>query len=160
MGATSTLSRRTSEFAGVALFGASLIWLIALATYEPTDPVWIITSGATHAPANFVGLVGAFVAEVSYQLLGYTSFIVPAILGVLGWNFFWCRAVDAGYTKSVGAVLFVGCLSALFSLVLGNLEVAGRTFRAGGYVGEWLGGASSAYLNDPGSIIVMVTYGS
>ena len=45
MGATSTLSRRTSEFAGVALFGASLIWLIALATYEPTDPVWFFTVG-------------------------------------------------------------------------------------------------------------------
>ena len=157
MGATSALSRRTSEFAGVALFGASLIWLIALVTYEPTDPVWFFTVGPTRAPANFVGLVGAFVAEVSYQLLGYTSFLVPAILGVLGWNFFWCRTVDAGYTKSVGATLFVGCLAALFSLVLGNAEIAGRTFRAGGYTGEWIGGASTAYLNRPGSIIVMLT---
>ncbi len=157
MGATSTLSRRTSELAGVALFGASLIWLIALVTYEPSDPVWFISLGATHTPANFVGLVGAFVAEVSFQLLGYTSFLVPAILGVLGWNYFWCRTVDAGYTKSVGATLFVGCLSALFSLVLGNAEIGGRTFRAGGYVGEWIGGASTAYLNRPGSVIVMVT---
>ena len=155
MGATSTLSRRTSEFAGVALFGASLIWLIALVTYEPGDPVWFFTVGPTHTPANFVGLVGAFVAEVSFQLLGYTSFLVPAILGVLGWNFFWCRTVDAGYTKSVGATLFVGCLAALFSLVIGNAEIAGRTFRAGGYMGEWIGGASTAYLNRPGSIIVM-----
>jgi S-DNA-T family DNA segregation ATPase FtsK/SpoIIIE len=71
VGATSTLSRRASEFAGVALFAASLIWLIALASYEPSDPVWFITTGTTHAPANFVGLVGAFVAEVSFQLLGY-----------------------------------------------------------------------------------------
>jgi hypothetical protein len=51
VGATSTLSRRASEFAGIALFAASLIWLIALATYEPTDPVWFITAGATHTPA-------------------------------------------------------------------------------------------------------------
>ena len=157
MGATSTLSRRTSEFAGVALFGASLIWLIALVTYEPADPVWFFTVGPTRAPANFVGLVGAFVAEASYQLLGYTSFLVPAILGVLGWNFFWCRTVDAGYTKGVGATLLVGGLAALFSLVLGNAEIAGRTFRAGGYAGEWIGGASTAYLNRPGSVIVMVT---
>ncbi len=90
----------------------------------------------TQTPANFVGLVGAFVAEVSFQLLGYTSFLVPAILGVLGWNYFWCRTVDAGYTKSVGATLFVGCLAALFSLVLGNAEIGGRTFRAGGYIGR------------------------
>ncbi len=157
MGATSTLSRRTSEFAGVALFGASLIWLVALVTYDPGDPVWFFTAGTSHTPANFVGLVGAFVAEVSYQLLGYTSFLVPAILGVLGWNFFWCRQVDAGYTKSIGAGLFVGCLAALFSLVIGNADIAGRTFRAGGYMGEWIGGASAAYLNRPGSIIVLLT---
>ncbi len=158
MGATSTLSRRTSEFAGVALFGASLIWLIALATYEPERPgVVLHRRRLDDTPANFVGLVGAFVAELSFQLLGYTSFLVPAILGVLGWNYFWCRTVDAGYTKSVGATLFVGCLAALFSLVLGNAEIAGRTFRAGGYVGEWIGGASTAYLNRPGSVIVMVT---
>ena len=157
MRATSTLSRRASEFAGVALFGASLVWLIALATYEPTDPVWFVTSDAPQPPANFVGLVGAFVAEVSYQLLGYTSFLVPAVLGVLGWNFFWCRKVDAGYTKAVGGALFVGCLAALFSLVLGNADIAGRTFRAGGYAGEWIGGASTAYLNRTGSIVVILT---
>ncbi len=153
----STLSRRASEFAGVALFGASLIWLIALVTYEPTDPAWFFTAGNAHAPANFVGLVGAFVAEASFQLLGYASFLVPAVLSVLGWNFFWCRTVDAGYTKSVGAALFVGCLAALLSLVLGAEEIGGRTFRAGGYLGDWVGGASTAYLNRPGSIIVILT---
>jgi S-DNA-T family DNA segregation ATPase FtsK/SpoIIIE len=157
VGATSTLSRRASEFAGVALFAVSLIWLIALATYEPTDPVWFITAGTSHPPANFVGLVGAFVAEISFQLLGYASFLAPAILGVLGWNFFWCRTVDAGYTKAIGAVMFVGCLSALLGIVVGTADVAGRTIRAGGYVGEWIGGASAAYLNKPGSVIVLLT---
>src|SRR5699024_173635 len=115
-------SRRASEFAGVALFGASLIWLIALVSYEPSDPVWFFTSTAAHAPANFVGLVGAFVAEASFQVLGYASFLVPAVFGVLGWNFFWCSSVDAGYTKAIGTMLFLGCLSALLSLVIGSEE--------------------------------------
>ena len=42
----STLSRRLSEFLGVALFAAALIWLISLVTHEPTDPVWFFTTGA------------------------------------------------------------------------------------------------------------------
>ena len=42
----STLSRRISEFVGVALFALALIWLIALVTYEPTDPVWFFTTDA------------------------------------------------------------------------------------------------------------------
>jgi len=64
----SKLSRRISEFLGVAFFALALTWLIALVTYEPTDPVWFFTTQATHPPANFIGRVGAFLAELSFQL--------------------------------------------------------------------------------------------
>jgi len=154
---TSTLSRRTSEFAGVALFAISLIWLIALVTHEPADPVWFFTAGDSHPAANFVGLVGAFISEVSLQVLGYASFLVPAVAAVAGWSLFWCRTMDSAYTKSFGAGMFLGCLSALFELIVGNAEVNGRTFRAGGYIGEWIADACTAYLNRPGAIIVVLT---
>jgi S-DNA-T family DNA segregation ATPase FtsK/SpoIIIE len=62
--AASILSRRISEFVGVALFALALIWLIALVTYEPSDPVWFFTTEASRAPANFVGRVGAFLSEI------------------------------------------------------------------------------------------------
>jgi S-DNA-T family DNA segregation ATPase FtsK/SpoIIIE len=154
---TSTLSRRTSEFAGVALFAISLIWLIALVTHEPADPVWFFTAGDSHPAANFVGLVGAFISEVSLQVLGYASFLGPAVAAVAGWSLFWCRAIDSAYTKSFGAAMFLGCLGALFALIVGNAEVNGRTFRAGGYIGEWIADACTAYLNRPGAIIVVLT---
>src|SRR5688500_8392742 len=109
--AGSTLSRRVSEFAGVALFAAALIWLIALATYEPTDPVWFFSSGSGAQPVNFAGRVGAFLAELSFQLVGYASFLIPATMVVVGWHKFWCRTVDAQYTKIVGAGLLFGCVS-------------------------------------------------
>jgi DNA segregation ATPase FtsK/SpoIIIE, S-DNA-T family len=154
---TSTLSRRTSEFAGVALFAISLIWLIALVTHEPADPVPFFTAGDSRQAANFVGLVGAFLSEMSLQVLGYASFLVPVVVAVAGWNLFWCRSMDSVYTKSFGAVMFLGCLSALFALIVGNAEVNGQTFRAGGYIGEWIGEACTAYLNRPGAIIVVLT---
>ncbi len=78
--AGSTLSRRISEFFGVALFGVALIWLIALATYEPTDPVWFFSAGSGAQPVNFAGRVGAFLAELSFQLLGYASYLIPAAM--------------------------------------------------------------------------------
>ena len=49
--------------------------------------------------------------------------------------------MDSVYTKSFGAGMFLGCLSALFALIVGNAEANGRTFRAGGYIGEWIGDA-------------------
>ena len=69
------MSRRLSEFVGVVLFAAGLIWLISLVSHEPTDPVWFFTTGATHAPANFVGRVGAFLSELSFQLFGYAAYL-------------------------------------------------------------------------------------
>ena len=46
----STASRRVSEFVGVALFAAALIWLVSLASYEPSDPVWFFSTGSHAAP--------------------------------------------------------------------------------------------------------------
>jgi S-DNA-T family DNA segregation ATPase FtsK/SpoIIIE len=153
----STVSRRVSEFVGVALFAAALIWIISLASYEPADPVWFFSTGAHAAPANFAGRIGAFLAELSFQLFGYASYLIPAVFVVVGWNYFWCRSLDAAATKATGAALLVGCLSAFLSLVLGAVEVSGKPFRAGGYAGEFLAKEMSDYLNRTGSVIVILT---
>ena len=154
MAAGSTTSRRVSEFLGVVLFAAALIWLIALVAYEPTDPTWFFNAGAAGAPANFIGRVGAFLAELSYQLFGYAAFLVPVVLGVAGWNLFWCRTIDAAYTKIVGAVLLFACLSALLTLALGKVSFANG---AGGYIGVILAALLADSLNRTGSIIVILT---
>ena len=148
----STVSRRLSEFVGVALFAAALIWIISLASYEPADPVWFFSSGAHTVPANFAGRVGAFLAELSFQLFGYASYLIPAVMVIIGWNYFWCRTLDAPGTKATGAALLVGCTSAFLSLVFHTLEVSGKPFRAGGYAGEFVAKEMSDYLNRTGAM--------
>jgi S-DNA-T family DNA segregation ATPase FtsK/SpoIIIE len=152
----SALSRRLSEVVGVALFAAALIWLIALATYDASDPAWFFSTGTHDVPANFAGRVGAFLSELSYQILGYASYLVPAAIFFAGWHYFWCRAVDAVYTKLIGAAMLFGCSAAFLSLTLGRVDVGPRAFRAGGYLGEWLGGVMADYLSRTGSIIVIL----
>ena len=156
MGA-STVSRRISEFVGVALFALTLIWLIALVTHEPTDPVWFFTTDAAHPPANFIGRVGAFLSELSFQLFGYASYLLPVLIAAIGWHYFWCQPPDAAYTKVFGVTLFFGCASTFLSLIFGSSEVAGKTFHAGGSIGTWLGAGMSEYFNRTGSIIVLLT---
>jgi DNA segregation ATPase FtsK/SpoIIIE, S-DNA-T family len=154
---SSSVSRRVSEFVGVALFAASLILIVSLASYEPTDPVWFFSTGSHAVPLNFAGRVGAFLAEVSFQLFGYASYLLPIVLVIVGWNYFWCRKVDAPATKVAGATLLFACLSAFLSLVFSTLDVAGKPFRAGGYIGEFLAREFSDYLNRTGSLIVVIT---
>jgi DNA segregation ATPase FtsK/SpoIIIE, S-DNA-T family len=155
--AGSTASRRVREFCGVALFAAALIWLISLVTYEPTDAVWFFSAGSGAAPVNFVGRIGAFIAELSFQLFGYASYLIPAVLVVIGWHSFWCRALHAAYTKVLGVLLLFACISSLLSLAFGSVDAGGKAFRSGGYLGEWLASVMSDYLNRTGSIIVILT---
>ena len=151
------MSRRISEFVGVALFALALIWLISLVTHDPPDPVWFFTTGTSHPPANFVGRVGAFLSELSFQLLGYAAYLIPAVIGVAGWHYFWCQTPDAAYTKLTGVTLLFACSSAFLSLVFGSTEAAGKTFHAGGSIGRGLGVFMSDYLNRTGSLIVLLT---
>ena len=127
MPATS-MSRRINEFLGVIFFALALLWLIALTTYDVSDAVWIVNTGGEYPPSNFFGQVGAFLAELSYQTFGYASFLMPITLIIIGWNFFWCRPIDAAYTKLIGGALLFGTNAALLSLSFGTLDNGGRTF--------------------------------
>jgi S-DNA-T family DNA segregation ATPase FtsK/SpoIIIE len=154
--AGSFISRRLSEFLGVALFALALLWVVALASHNASDPVWFFNTGADAVPVNFAGHVGAFMSELSYQLLGYAAFLIPVILVVAGWHYFWCKKMDAALTKAIGAALLVASVSSFLALAFGDSPDA-KQLRAGGYLGEWLGGGFAAYLNRMGAIIFILT---
>ena len=153
----SSLSRRMSEFLGVTLFATALVWLIALVTYNAADPVWFFNTGGQAPPANFIGRVGAFLSELSFQTVGHASYLIPTIFVVVGWHLFWCRTIDAMYTKIVGVLLLFACLTSFLSLAFGTLNISGKVFRAGGYAGDRLAAQLADYLNRTGSIIFILT---
>ena len=153
----SALSRRVSEILGVALFMAALIWLIALVSYDASDPVWFFTTDTSRPPVNFIGRVGAFASELSFQALGYAAFLLPLCIGIAGWNFFWCLTVDAIYTKVIGVTMLISAMSGLLSLAFGSTEQAGKTFHAGGSFGAWLAGGMAEYMNGTGAGLVLLT---
>ena len=52
--------------------------------------------------------------------------------------------------------MLFACSSAFLGLTLGRVDFGPRAFRAGGYLGEWLGGFMSDYLSRTGSVIVIL----
>jgi DNA segregation ATPase FtsK/SpoIIIE, S-DNA-T family len=153
----SPLSRRVSEIVGVALFGAGLIWLIALASYDPNDAAWFFSTGTNDVPGNFIGPVGAFLAELSFQLVGFASYMLPALVAAAAYHYFWCHAVDALYTKVTGLTLLLGGVSAMCSLLVGAATSGARSYEAGGFVGTVIASSLAAYLNRTGAAIVLLT---
>jgi DNA segregation ATPase FtsK/SpoIIIE, S-DNA-T family len=156
-GHSTALSRRLSEVTGVLLFAAGLFWLIALATYTPNDPVWFLSTRTTGPVSNLVGRAGALLAEVSLQLIGYAAYLIPLITVVVGWYSFWCRTIDAVYTKLLGLALLFACATAFLGLALPSARDAGRAFEAGGWLGDQLSGALAASFNRGGSLLIIMT---
>ncbi|HSG00963.1 MAG TPA: DNA translocase FtsK [Vicinamibacterales bacterium] len=155
--AESALSRRLREFTGVALFAASLLWLIALLSYSPTDPVWFFNNVPTGDTSNFAGRFGAFLAVASLQLVGYAAYLGPVLVGYVGWHYFWCREIEAGYTKLIGIVLMITSFAALLSLSFAPLETSARPFRSGGVLGHLVSSVCATYLNRTGTAILLLT---
>ncbi len=156
--ADTALSRRMNEFTGVVLFAGALIWFIALATYRQSDPVWFFNDAGTGDVENFAGRFGAFVALASLQVVGYSSYLLPFVFGVIGWHYFWCRKVDAGYTKLFGAVLFVTCLAGLMALAWSAFAPTDGDGAAwGGWIGATTAAVLRAFFNRTGAAICMLT---
>src|SRR5512143_4194365 len=98
-------SRRLAEFLGLSAFALALMLLISLATYNPHDPAPFFKAGASGPARNFIGPAGAFLAELLIsQLFGLAALLLPLVLGLVGWKLFWCRPIDAPYTKLLGVL--------------------------------------------------------
>ena len=80
---TPTRNRRTNEVTGMVLLVAASLLFLALASYHPTDPSLNTVGG--RRIHNWTGLVGASVSDVLLQLEGVAAFLLPLLLGALGW---------------------------------------------------------------------------
>ena len=126
-------SHKSAEFLGLMAFAVALMLLISLATYNPGDPAPFFRSGTSGPARNFIGPIGAFLAELLVpQLFGMAALLLPIILAVTGWKLFWCRPIEAAYTKASGVVLMLLSLTALLTMTFGSVTVEGEPVRAGG----------------------------
>jgi S-DNA-T family DNA segregation ATPase FtsK/SpoIIIE len=151
------ISRRVCEVIGVACFGLALLWLVALASYSATDPVLFFSTPTNAQPLNFAGRVGAFLSELSFQVFGYAAYLVPPILVVIGWHYFWVRALRAPLTKAIGAAVLFASVSGLLSIAFERLHIGGKLFPAGGVVGQMVAGMFMPALNRTGSLILLLS---
>ncbi|HUG53914.1 MAG TPA: DNA translocase FtsK 4TM domain-containing protein, partial [Vicinamibacteria bacterium] len=151
-------NRKAAEFLGLVSFALSLMVLISVATYDPADPVPFFKAGATGPVRNFIGPMGAFLAELLIpQLFGVAALLVPLVLGITGWKLFWCRPIEAPYTKAAGLSLLLVSLTALLNLLFAVVTIEGETVRAGGAVGQIAASMLTASFNRTGAYIVVAT---
>ena len=151
---TPTRNRRLNELIGLLVLVSGVLLFLSLISFRPTDSSFdTVGMGAVR---NWIGPAGAWVSDLMLQVEGISAFIVPLLIGALGWT--WMRSRPAGSpgAKLIGIVLAILFAPALFGLLpnhphfLYGLPVAGLT-------GRLVADLLVRWLNYVGACIVSVT---
>jgi S-DNA-T family DNA segregation ATPase FtsK/SpoIIIE len=150
-----TKNRRLNELVGLLLLALALLLLLSLVSYTPLDPSLDTAGGyLTGNPAhNWIGLLGAGLSDLLLQVEGIAAFLVPVLIGMLGWT--WLRSHHAGspVSKLIGGVLCLLFAPALVGLLPGRLRWA-HSIPIEGLTGRVLADTLVRYLNYPGAVVL------
>ena len=143
---------RMDEIVGVVFLATAAIVLIALLSFEKTDPV--LTDVAAKS-TNLIGLVGAYVAHGLFYALGIISFLVAVGLVYAACFAFGRQVIAFRFTKLLGFLALLVQGTALFHILMQPMHPFG--YAPGGICGEVVGGLSLSVLATIGSIVVLST---
>ncbi|HEY6412632.1 MAG TPA: DNA translocase FtsK [Edaphobacter sp.] len=153
---TPTRNRRLNEIIGMIVLAGAGLLLLALASYTPSDPSFnTVGSYLKGRPAhNWTGMVGAYLADATLQLIGIAAFFLPLVLGRLG--LCWMRSRPAGspMAKAVGLIMWVIFGPAAIALLPGHMMWR-QALPIEGATGRLLADFLVHYLNLPGAVIVL-----
>jgi S-DNA-T family DNA segregation ATPase FtsK/SpoIIIE len=147
---------RVREVMGILCLVAFLAVVLSLATFDPADPSWNTASPAD-PPHNAIGRVGASVADLGYQSLGLSVWLLPVILLVAGWRSLKLRPIGPPVSRGVGYGLAAVSLSGFFALAGQHLNWHGP-FEIGGMAGLLIATTLTRYLNPAGTLILLGTF--
>ena len=99
-----TGNRRLNELIGFLMCVFALLLFLALVSYSPLDPSWNSASVLTgaHAARNWIGVVGAFTADMMLQFFGVGAFLLVIFPVMLGVRWFRSMKVQSPLAKTPG----------------------------------------------------------
>ena len=150
-----TNNRRLNELLGFLLCVSALLLFLALSSYSPLDPSLNSASVLTgsRVARNWIGIVGAYGADILLQAFGISAFLLPVIAIAMGLRWFRSRKVVSPTAKLLGGLWLLMFVPALLALLPGNLRWLGAVSLEG-LVGRVLGDTLIHYFNLAGAYIV------
>lgn len=155
---TPTRNRRLNELIGLLTLTAAILLFLSLVSYRPTDPSWNTVGGfgpGSRPAHNWIGPTGAVVADLLLQVEGMAAFLLPLLLGGLGWAWLGSRPAGSAGAKLAGVILCLVFGPAVAGLLPGHLHMMGG-LPVSGVVGLLASDALVRWLNYPGACVVAV----
>jgi len=149
-----TRNRPLNMFLGVVLALASLLFLLALATWHATDPsLNTSVDSASVIVRNWVGPFGAYTSDLLLQSLGFTAFFLPLWTAVVAWGWMRSRYAGAAWLRGTGALLSLLFLPTVFALLPWHWHWL-HMLPVEGVIGSLIAGLLVSWLNIQGAWIV------
>jgi S-DNA-T family DNA segregation ATPase FtsK/SpoIIIE len=115
---TPTENKRLNELIGFLCVTFAILIALALISYSPHDVALNVSAPAADGPLarNWIGPVGAYGADLLFQVLGFAAFLLPLAIAMLGWRWFRSRATDSHTATIIGYALLLLALPSVLSL--------------------------------------------
>jgi S-DNA-T family DNA segregation ATPase FtsK/SpoIIIE len=115
---TPTDNKRLNELIGFLCIVFAILVALALISYSPHDVALNLSAPPVEGPMarNWIGPVGAYGADLVFQVFGFAAFLLPLAIAVLGWRWFRSRSIDSQTATLVGYALLLLSLPSLLSL--------------------------------------------
>jgi S-DNA-T family DNA segregation ATPase FtsK/SpoIIIE len=150
-----TRSRALNVFLGLVLALVSILLFLSLATYHPTDPSLNTSADALmpRAVRNWVGVFGASLSDLALQFLGISAFLLPLWVAGVAWTWMRSRSGGSLWLRSLGTVLAVLFVPAVFGLLPWHWRWL-HAVPVEGVIGRLVAGSLVVYLNMQGAWLV------
>jgi S-DNA-T family DNA segregation ATPase FtsK/SpoIIIE len=145
-----------NEMVGLLLFAVGLLVILSLVSYSALDPCFSV-SGSGADIKNYIGIIGAFLADALLKLFGLSAYFIPLFL--FGYGIYFAlggTAVHPHLKKIGGLVLFISS-AALFSLQGNTVRFFEEEVPSGGMLGSFISFLLLKGVSVTGSYIVTLT---
>jgi len=153
---TPTENRRLNETVGFLSVTLAVLIVLALLSYSPHDASFNVSAAPPdgHPARNWIGPMGAYSADIIFQVFGYAAFLLPMGIFALGVRWFRSQALDSPVGKVIGYALLVMTLPAL--LTLWSVPSVRGAIPPGGLFGTVMAEGLRTALNSVGANVVAV----
>jgi S-DNA-T family DNA segregation ATPase FtsK/SpoIIIE len=153
---TPTENKRINELVGFVGLSLAILLALSLLSYSPHDASFNVSAAPpSSGPArNWIGPVGAHMADLFFQLCGFAAFLVPIGMFLVAMRWFRSQLVEAPIAKLVGAALLVTSLSAELTLV--HMPEVRGALPPGGLLGTVLAHGLRSAFNPIGANLVSI----
>ncbi len=150
------------ELALVAVAPLLLYLLASMVFYSTSDPGWSRTGSLDGSIHNIGGIVGAYIADISFWLFGYVAYSIPLVLAGIAWIALYGMDSDGdGHVDFGPALRLLGIVGFLISAT-GLCHLIGGPApdlpaQSGGFIGALVGKSMNMLFGGLGGNLFLLT---